>query len=135
MAKAMKQYLLDAISTTPNTWFAESMALSVSFFSLLGICSLLQRYDRTPVVEWHRVNLNAAVSALATLSRGMMLLSTASCLGQLKWIWFNEKLQPLHDFEIINEAARGPSGALRLLFKGRISLSRYTSPSLRYRSH
>jgi hypothetical protein len=84
-------------------------------FRILSACYILWRNDGAPVRTWHNITLNAAVSILATLTRGMILISTASCLGQYKWIWFKEQRRPLPDFEVINEASKGPTGALRLL--------------------
>jgi len=104
-------------SKSPDTWFAEASALCISVCALAGIYGLLKHYNGKPVVAWHQVTLNAAVSTLATLARTLMLLAVASCLGQCKWIWFNKQLEPLPDFELINEAARGPSGAFRLLLR------------------
>lgn len=104
-------------SKSPDTWFAEASALCISVCALAGIYGLLKHYNGKPVVAWHQVTLNAAVSTLATLARTLMLLAVASCLGQCKWIWFNKQLEPLPDFELINEAARGPSGASRLLLR------------------
>lgn len=114
-ALTMRQAIKCWLDCWPDFWIAECAALSLSSGSILGICWLLYHFDGTPNRKWHDVPLNAAVSTLTTLARGMILMVMASCLGQYKWIWFKQQLRPLTDFELINEASRGPAGSMRLL--------------------
>jgi hypothetical protein len=54
-----------------------------------------------------------------------MLLAATQCISQSKWLLFGHKPQRLTDFHIIDEASRGPVGALALMFrlKGRALLA------------
>lgn len=113
----MQQCVKRWLDHWPDLWLAECATLSLSFWSILGICWLLHRFDGTPNRKWNNVTLNAAVSTLTTLARGMVLLAMAACLGQYKWIWFNQQHRPLSGFEIINEASRGLAGSVRLMVK------------------
>ena len=45
------------------------------------------------------------------------LLIIASCVGQSKWRHFQKKPSRLQDFDTFDEASRGPSGALKLLWR------------------
>jgi uncharacterized protein DUF3176 len=103
--------------TGDDAWLAEWFALLLGFIALTGAVILLLRNNGKSVRSWHSITLNAAVSALAAVTRSMILMAVASCLSQYKWIWFKEQPRPLPDFEVINQASRGPSGALRLLGK------------------
>lgn len=115
-----RKWTLPQLRPEADTWRLECVAIGASIMSLTTIVILLARYDGTPILEWHGITLNATVSSLSTVVRGMLLLSVGSCLSQFKWIWFNKRLQPLPDFEKINEAARGPLGSLRLLVHTRL---------------
>lgn len=48
-----------------------------------------------------------------------MLLATMECVSQSKWLLFRDRPQKLIDFHIIDEASRGPYGAMTLLFRMR----------------
>jgi hypothetical protein len=116
MLSSVKGWLA-RLPATENLWFAECCALFYSLGSIFGIFALLFTYNGTPNREWNNVTLNAVVYTLTTFSRSMILLAMASCSGQYKWIWFNEQPRPLPDFEVINEASRGPAGSLSLLLR------------------
>jgi hypothetical protein len=65
------------------------------------------------------VTINAIVSALATVSKGALLLTTSSCLGQLKWIWYRaEQPRNVAHARIFDDASSGPLGALFLFASG-----------------
>ena len=100
----------------------ELLALVLGAASMGGMIWLLAYYDDKPIFEWHHVTLDAEVSVLSAIVRGILLISVGSCLSQFRWIWFNEKPQPLPDFEIISNAAHGPVGSLRLLWRTRLTL-------------
>ncbi|KAK7931155.1 hypothetical protein PG985_001867 [Apiospora marii] len=38
-------------------------------------------------------------------------------MSQLKWVWFSSKPRPLADFQLYDEASRGPWGGVKILFK------------------
>ncbi|KAF2792355.1 hypothetical protein K505DRAFT_210984, partial [Melanomma pulvis-pyrius CBS 109.77] len=46
-----------------------------------------------------------------------LLVPVASCIGQLKWLWFKAKPRKTTDLERFDMASRGPEGSLKLLFQ------------------
>jgi hypothetical protein len=90
--------------------------ISTASLSCAGI--LLLKYDGKPIQEWTQtVTLNATISVLATLARTTMLLSTAACISQYGWIWYQGEMYPLGDFELIAQASKGPGGSLKMLLR------------------
>ncbi|EAT86306.2 hypothetical protein SNOG_06475 [Parastagonospora nodorum SN15] len=62
------------------------------------------------------LTLNAFVSILSRIAGAALLLPVAEALGQLKWIWFiRGDSKKMWDFEMFDNASRGPWGALLLL--------------------
>lgn len=60
------------------------------------------------------LTLNAMISILAT-SKSAILFVVASCLSQIKWVWFQTSRQLVH-IQTLDDASRGPLGAFILLF-------------------
>src|ERR1700761_3446404 len=102
---------------TDDSWLLEQLAVLISLLSMTTIIALLAYYNGKPLITWHQVKFNAIVSVLATLARTAIIFSTASCLGQFKWIWFKEKPQNLEDFELISQAVQGTQGGSKLLLR------------------
>lgn len=46
-----------------------------------------------------------------------MLLTTTQCLSRAKWLIFRKQPQKLRDFYTVDEASRGPLGALNLIIR------------------
>ena len=64
------------------------------------------------------LTLNAYVSILSRISSAALLLPTSEALGQLKWSWFLQKeSKRMWDFEIFDNASRGPWGSILLLIR------------------
>ncbi|KPI36104.1 uncharacterized protein AB675_1615 [Cyphellophora attinorum] len=100
-----------------DTWVVESCALSVSVLSAIAIGVVLWLYNGEPVPHLpHGVTLNAIVSVLANISKSNLLLVLGSAISQLKWVWY-QRGRPLVDAEVFEEAARGPWGSLKMLFR------------------
>lgn len=68
-----------------------------------------------PQPEWaSKITLNMVISLLTTLSWGFMMYVVASCISQLKWNYFTGRHR-LFDFEVFDQASRGPMGAANFL--------------------
>jgi hypothetical protein len=62
------------------------------------------------------LTLNAFVSVLSRIAGAALLLPVAEALGQLKWSWFiRGDSKKMWDFEMFDNASRGPWGAFLLL--------------------
>jgi hypothetical protein len=100
-------------------WFLEIVSWCVSFLCMGGIIVvllLLNNKQSKPLPG--NITLNTFVSVLSRMSAAAMMLPTAEALGQLKWSWFQPGgSKKLLDFEIFDEASRGPWGSFLLLMR------------------
>lgn len=61
------------------------------------------------------VTLNALISILSTAARAALFSVLSSSIGQLKWCWLVRRGRPLQHVQVLDEASRGPLGAIRVL--------------------
>lgn len=61
-----------------------------------------------------QISLNATIAAFIAAAKSFAMLSVATCIGQWKWIYYQSKRQ-LEDFDILDQATRGPYGSIILL--------------------
>jgi hypothetical protein len=95
-------------------WEILMMALSAGI--LIALVVVLATRDNKPQPDWQYISLNSLISWLTTISRACILFSASEALGQLKWVWFMQREQPIHDLRTFDEASRGPFGALELIW-------------------
>lgn len=97
-------------------WEAAAATLSVIGLGLL-ICFLL-KIRNTPYANWqYTASPNTVVSIIVTISKASLLVPISGCLSQLKWNRYRDRA-PLYDMQAIDQASRGPWGALELLWIG-----------------
>jgi hypothetical protein len=113
------------------TWQISSVILSVA--SLAAIIAVLVAIDQHPrLADWSvsssskisatlssNISPNTLISIFAAISKAALLVAVADCIGQLKWIRFEQKSHLLKELEIYDEATRGPWGSLKLIFTTR----------------
>jgi hypothetical protein len=64
------------------------------------------------------ITLNTFVALFVTLARFAFMTPVVEGLGQLKWMLFmGGDSRPLVDFEMLDEASRGPWGSLVILVR------------------
>jgi hypothetical protein len=98
-------------------WKFELLSMVVSVGALLAIVAVLFAFDGKPTSRWKAIaQPNTVVSALSTLAKSSMLMVVGQALGQLKWQHFESRPRRLIEFEIFENASRGPWGALDLLY-------------------
>lgn len=98
-------------------WIWEVLAAVVSVAGMGAVIVILWRMQGQPQSHWtFPININSTVAAFITAVKSLALLVVASCLGQTKWRHFGERPSKLRDFDIFDEASRGPWGSLRLLW-------------------
>jgi Protein of unknown function (DUF3176). len=75
--------------------------------------------------KWqYSVSPNAVVSVITTCMKASMLVPLSACLGQLKWKQHaGEKLTPLYSFHVLDQASRGPWGAMEVFWRIRSGLA------------
>jgi hypothetical protein len=110
-------------------WLFEIFALVISTLALLGLVILLQVTNGEKVPNWtirpkhtkaFTVTINSVISIFSTLVKSTVIIPVAACMGELKWLWFNAG-HSLTDIQVFDSAARGPLGAVIMLwsFRGR----------------
>ena len=118
------QVTKDDISTRPswilrvwNDWyFVDLFCLALSICASLGLFALLHHFQGSSLPHWPwGVSLNTVVSFVAISSRALMLVCVGSSIGQLKWLWFNERGDALIHLQNFDSASRSPFGGIRLL--------------------
>ncbi|KAF2654709.1 hypothetical protein K491DRAFT_716834 [Lophiostoma macrostomum CBS 122681] len=99
-------------------WSLEIISWSVSAVCMAGIIGVLFVYKDKRIPNWPLgLTLNAYISVLSKIASAGLLLPVSEALGQLKWSWFNKGSKKIWDFEIFDNASRGPWGSLLLLVR------------------
>ncbi|EME78728.1 uncharacterized protein MYCFIDRAFT_22229, partial [Pseudocercospora fijiensis CIRAD86] len=101
-------------------WWPELLSAFLSVGTLIAVAAVLHSIDGEPLEKWDlpwQMKPNTVISTLITLVRLWMLLVVAECIGQLKWVYFEQKPHRLIDFETFDSASRGPWGAALLLVR------------------
>ncbi|KAI4728315.1 hypothetical protein E4T49_03962 [Aureobasidium sp. EXF-10728] len=103
-------------------WYPELLSLVLATTVLCIVTIGLQVLNNNPLSAWTLpISLNAAVSALIVATKACVVYSSASCLGQLKWLHFSHATTArfLYDIKVFDEASKGPLGAVKLVCRGR----------------
>ncbi|KAF2099841.1 hypothetical protein NA57DRAFT_75345 [Rhizodiscina lignyota] len=100
-----------------TVWGWELFTWTLGTAALFAIIAILKVFDGKPTAQWRFViELTTVVSILTQVVTPALLVSVQSCLGQLKWVWF-QRDRPLDELEVFDEASRGPEGSVKLLWK------------------
>ena len=98
-------------------WWQEFAWELLSIGSFIALVVLLRHYNDKSLPEMTLgVTLNTIVAILSTTCRAAFIVPVMEAVAQLKWIWFKKRPRPLRDFEIFDNASRGPGGSLLLMF-------------------
>jgi hypothetical protein len=101
-------------------WMFEICCWLFSLACMAVIVGVLLHFNHKPIPKWKAgMTLNSFVSVLAGFGRAALLVPTAEALGQLKWDWFTRKSRRLIDFEVLDNASRGPWGSFMLLARSK----------------
>lgn len=115
-AKHTRSYWQRAI---PHLWLLEWLSWSVALIATAGIVGVLVAFDQKPIPQWpYGITLGALVSLLATIANVGLAGPIGAGLGQAKWLWFRKE-RKMADFELIDEASRGPYKSAILLARGK----------------
>jgi hypothetical protein len=99
-------------------WRLENAGLTFSSISFVALLILLFKENGKPLDNWtFFFSLNTVASILSTGMKAPLAFVVGSCLGQWKWIWFKKRPGPIACFLDFDEASRGPSGCIPLLYR------------------
>ncbi|KAI1276772.1 hypothetical protein F5Y07DRAFT_129259 [Xylaria sp. FL0933] len=100
-------------------WWWEIGAAFLSITSLVLLFILLSKSDGQQLQSWPLpIQPNSLIAVLTTIAKTSMMVPVASCLSQLKWKHFISRPRPLDQFQVMDDASRGPWGSFMLLISG-----------------
>ncbi|KAI0608297.1 DUF3176 domain-containing protein [Pyrenophora tritici-repentis] len=103
-------------------WLLEILSWAFSALCMAAVIGVLISYKDDPLSNWSLADktgltLNAYISILSKMAGAALILPVSEALGQLKWSWFQQNSKQMWDFEIFDNASRGPWGSLLLLMR------------------
>jgi hypothetical protein len=97
-------------------WLLEIICVIVAVTSIGAIIFILHIHDGKSVPP-SKIPINTQIATFSTVAKGSIMIVVASCLSQLKWIWFTNRTRRLSDLQEFDNASRGAIGSLILLGK------------------
>lgn len=105
-------------------WYAKGIAITTTFFCTATVTCILAMMNNKPLSHWNFIiSLNATVAALITAAQSTAIFSVSSCQSQSKWLHFKKSARMLQEFDLFEDASRGPWGSLMVLLRVRWKLS------------
>ncbi|KAF2642675.1 hypothetical protein P280DRAFT_271603 [Massarina eburnea CBS 473.64] len=102
-------------------WLLEILCWLLSALSMATIIGFLIYYRNKKIPNWPgSLTLNAFIAVLSKVSGAALILPVSEALGQLKWSWFQGHSKTMWDFEIFDNASRGPWGSFLLLIRTKV---------------
>lgn len=106
----LKRWLLEILS-----WLFSAICMG----AVIGVLIYLRNdsLSKWTLAEKTHLTLNTYISILSKMAGAALILPVSEALGQLKWSWFLEHSKQMWDFEIFDNASRGPWGSMLLLLR------------------
>lgn len=106
----VKRWLLELVS-----WIFSALCMA----AIIGVLIYLQddKLSNWTLDKRTGLTLNAYISVLSKMAGASLVLPVSEALGQLKWSWFLQHSKQMWDFEIFDNASRGPWGSFLLLIR------------------
>ncbi|KAF4876835.1 hypothetical protein CGCSCA1_v003955 [Colletotrichum siamense] len=99
-------------------WWQEILWCIISLVAFVALVLVLKEFNQKPLPRWPSgITLNTIIAALSTIARTAFLIPVSEGLSQSKWAWFKKKPRPLTDFDMFDQASRGPWGSIGLLVR------------------
>jgi hypothetical protein len=103
-------------------WLMEIISWVFSALCMAAIVIVLIILKDDPLTKWSLaeqtgLTLNAYISILSKMAGAALIIPVSEALGQLKWSWFQQNSKQMWDFEIFDNASRGPWGSFLLLIR------------------
>ncbi|KAL5413526.1 hypothetical protein PMIN03_003737 [Paraphaeosphaeria minitans] len=123
LAEGLEQKLwkYSASSNVVKRWLLEIISWLLSALCMCAIIIMLFFLQGKPFPkQWPmNITLNAYIATLSRIASASLMLPVSEALGQLKWSWFQGHSKKMWDFELFDNASRGPWGSLMLLVRTR----------------
>ncbi|KAF1970040.1 hypothetical protein BU23DRAFT_591333 [Bimuria novae-zelandiae CBS 107.79] len=114
LAEGIEQKLwkYSASSNVVKRWLLEIISWLVSALCMSAIIILLFFLQNKPMPNHWPMNitLNAYIAIISRVSSASLMLPVSEAIGQLKWSWFQGRSKKMWDFELSDNASRGPWG-------------------------
>lgn len=99
-------------------WLWESLAAFVALGSMGAVIVILLVMQDEPEDRWtFYFKITSTVAGFITAVKSLSLLIIGASLSQRKWSHFEQRPSRLCDFDVFDEASRGPVGAIHLLWR------------------
>lgn len=99
-----------------GSWIWEIGGAALSIICIALLIGFLAYVNGTMYPAWQYIaSPNTVVSIIMTVAKSAMLVPVSSCLSQLKWTQY-QKPTPLYHMHVLDQASRGPWGALEVLW-------------------
>ncbi|KAH7113749.1 hypothetical protein B0J11DRAFT_619197 [Dendryphion nanum] len=95
-------------------WILEIISWCLSALCMTAVIVVLIFVQNKRAPEWP---LSQTLNMLSRVASAALILPVSEALGQLKWNWFQTKSKTMWDFEIFDNASRGPWGSALLLVR------------------
>jgi hypothetical protein len=116
--EANETAMANIIMQLPSWWWWEIGAMCISSLCCGLLIVFLAKIDGTSVSLWRLwIQPSTAIAIIAAFVRTSMMVPVVSCISQLKWRHFRTRHRPLSHLDLVDDASRGPWGALVLLFQ------------------
>ncbi|KAF2878015.1 hypothetical protein BDV95DRAFT_479049 [Massariosphaeria phaeospora] len=112
-----KLWRYSASGNVIERWLLEIISWITSAICMGAIIGMLLFFKDKRPPRWLGFTLNAYIAILSKIASAALLVPISEALGQLKWSWFREGSKKMWDFEIFDNASRGPWGAFLLLVR------------------
>ena len=97
------------------SWLWEFTACLLAIVVLVVEIVLLIVYDHRSVLSWnHTWKINSVFAFLTAIQEAAIAFAVGSCLGQIRWLWFQKGNQPLRWMDLLTNA-KGAPGALHFI--------------------
>ncbi|CAG8179993.1 unnamed protein product [Penicillium salamii] len=98
-----------------GSWVWEICGAVLSIVCISLMIGFLVYIDGTLYAGWqYSISPNTVIAVISAFTKASMLAPISSCLGQLKWNKDDQK--PLYHFQVLDQASRGPWGALEVFW-------------------
>ncbi|KAK1458866.1 hypothetical protein CMEL01_01865 [Colletotrichum melonis] len=99
-------------------WWQEILWCIASLSAFVALVIVLEKFNQKSLPRWPSgITINTIIAALSTVARTAFLIPVSEGLLQCKWAWFKKRPRPLTDFDMFDQASRGPWGSLNLLIR------------------